>query len=48
MRLCYLIFREKVTSLAYAEGSKQLLSAGDDCIIGLWHMDVKRSEVYIY
>lgn len=36
---------DKVQALAYASGSKQLLSGSDEAILGIWNMDVKRIEV---
>lgn len=38
-------FREKVLGLAYAAGCKQLLTGSEDCIIGIWNMDIDRQEV---
>ncbi|KAK2141247.1 hypothetical protein LSH36_1134g00024 [Paralvinella palmiformis] len=35
---------DRVQSVVYASSSKQLLSAGDDCILAIWDMDVKRQE----
>ena len=43
--LFYDFFSDKVQGLAYASGSKQLLSGSDDSILGIWNMDVKRIEV---
>lgn len=37
---------DKVQALAYASGSKQLLSGSDEAILGIWNMDVKRIEVH--
>ena len=34
-----------MTSLFYMGASKQLISAGEDCIVAFWDMDVKRQEV---
>lgn len=39
------VFRDKVQGLVYIQSSKQLISASDDCILGMWDMDVKRVEV---
>ncbi|KAK7466552.1 hypothetical protein BaRGS_00037336 [Batillaria attramentaria] len=36
--------KDKVQGLAYIHASKQLVSASDDCILGMWSMDVKRIE----
>ena len=39
------VLRDKIQGLAYIQSSKQLISASDDCILGMWDMDVKRVEV---
>merc|ERR1712168_1053872 len=35
---------DKVQSLFFCSSTHQLLSGGDDCILGIWDMDVKRQE----
>jgi len=35
---------DKVTSVIYSMSTKQLISAGEDSIVGVWDMDVKRQE----
>jgi hypothetical protein len=35
----------KVTSLHYAASTQQLFSAGEDGLVAIWDMEVKRSEV---
>lgn len=40
-----LLFREKVTSLAYARASQRLISGGSDSLIISWYMNIKRKEV---
>ena len=37
--------RDRVQSVVYAAESKQLLSAGDDAVVIVWNVDVKRQEV---
>ncbi len=39
------ISSDKVQALMYCNSTKQLLSAGEDCIMAFWDMDVKRTEV---
>lgn len=41
----YFISRDKVLGLAYAGGCKQLLTGSEDCILGIWNMDIDRQEV---
>lgn len=40
--------RDKVQTLAYAATSRQLLSSGDEGIVTIWDMNVKRQEVPIF
>jgi hypothetical protein len=40
--------RDKVQGLALVPSSKQLVSGADDCILGMWDMDVKRIEVRVH
>ena len=40
-----IVYRDKVLGLAYAAGCKQLLTGSEDCILGIWNMDVDRQEV---
>ena len=35
---------DKVQTMIYCAVSKQLLSSGDDCMLVLWNMDIKRQE----
>ena len=42
------IFSDKVQSILYAPGSKQLISGSDDQIIGLWDLEIKRQEVSLH
>jgi hypothetical protein len=43
--LIYHYFSDRIHSLLYEPLSKQLLSAGDDSVLALWDMGVKRKEV---
>ena len=45
MMIVAFIFSDKVQSILYAPGSKQLISGSDDQIIGLWDLEIKRQEV---
>jgi len=39
------LYRDRVQSVVYAAESKQLLSGGDDAVVVVWNVDVKREEV---
>lgn len=39
------LFREKVTSMAYAKAAQRLISAGSDSLIISWFMNINRKEV---
>lgn len=46
-RLVYIffIFSNKVSSLAYANHTQQLISGGEDSVVVLWEMNAMRKEV---
>lgn len=43
--IIYILFRNKVSSLAYANHTQQLISCGEDNVVVFWEMNAMRKEV---